>query len=297
MSLLVSVCIPTYNRSNSLKRAIENILSQTYNEIEILISDNFSTDETSRLCESLAKEDSRIRYFRQLSNIGPTANFEFVRKKAKGEYFIWLSDDDYLENDYIEKCVSELEKSEDLILVSGLCGFKKNGSDKINHFGNIIKLDSSYRLLRIFSYLYDVMDNSIFYGIYRTKKIDKFIMPNVLAGDWIWLVQILSKGKAKVLTNTRIIRSYGDSTSSSYESIVNVILAPKWNAKFPNIAIISNFFNFFLKKNILLLTISCFTLLLKFLRSVFVFYIRLSQARFYWVHGISAGLGYLMGYL
>lgn len=274
MSKLVSVCIPTYNRSNSLKRAIKNILAQTYTEIEILISDNCSTDETASLCESLIKENNKIKYFRQLSNIGPTANFEFVRKKSKGEYFIWHSDDDYLENDYIEKCVSEFEKNEDLILVSGLCGFKKNGSEKINHFGNIIKLDYSHRLFRIFSYLYRVMDNSIFYGVYRTKKIDKFIMPNVLAGDWIWLVQILSTGKAKVLTNTHIIRSYGDSASSSYESIVAVISAPKWNAKFPNIAIISNFFNFFFKKNILLLAISCFTLLLKFLRSVFVFYIR-----------------------
>ena len=275
MSGLVSVCIPTYNRSNSLKKAIENILAQTYNEIEILISDNHSTDETASLCESLVKKDSRIKYFRQTSNIGPTANFEFVRKKSKGEYFIWHSDDDYLEKDYIEKCVCELEKNQDLILVSGLCGFKKNGSEKINHFGNIIKLDSRYQLFRIFSYLYYVMDNSIFCGIYRTKKIDKFIMPNVLAGDWIWLVQILSIGKAKVLTNTRIIRSYGDSASSSYVRIVDTISAPKWNYKFPNTAIILNFFLFFRKKNFLLLTTSCLTLLLKVFRGVLASKIKL----------------------
>ena len=96
MSKLVSVCIPTYNRSNSLKRAIKNILAQTYTEIEILISDNCSTDETASLCESLLKENSKIKYFRQPYNIGPTANFEFIRKKSKGEYFIWHSDDDYL---------------------------------------------------------------------------------------------------------------------------------------------------------------------------------------------------------
>ena len=64
--MLVSICLPTFNRSNSLKKAIKNILAQSFSEIEILISDNCSTDETFSFCQTLIKENEKIKYFRQL---------------------------------------------------------------------------------------------------------------------------------------------------------------------------------------------------------------------------------------
>lgn len=100
---LISIGIPTYNRAQLLRRAIEDARSQTYPNLEIIISDNCSTDpEVEMICRSAAEQDARIRYFRQASNTGPTANFEFVLVKSTGEFFVWFADDDSHTTTYIE---------------------------------------------------------------------------------------------------------------------------------------------------------------------------------------------------
>ena len=102
-SPLISIGIPTYNRARLLRSAIEDARSQTYPNLEIIISDNSSTDpEVEMICRSAAAQDTRVRYFRQASNIGPTANFEFVLVKSSGQFFVWFADDDLHTPTYID---------------------------------------------------------------------------------------------------------------------------------------------------------------------------------------------------
>ena len=260
---LVSVCVPTYNRADKLKVAIMNIRAQSYYNVEIIISDNNSSDKTEELCSKLQKEDDRIKYFRQNNNIGPTANFEFVRQQAKGKYFIWHGDDDYLDQNYIEVCVDEFEKNPEYILISGLAAYKKNGLGEITHYGNTIQPNSQFSISRIINYLWKVEDNSIFCGMYKTADVKLAHMPNVLAGDWIWIVQVLQKGKAKVITKIHIYRSYGNSTSESYEKIITILRAPIWHAKYPNIAMSKNIISFYKNKNIIIGLVGFIILTLK----------------------------------
>ena len=273
---LVSVCVPTYNRVEKLKVAIKNIQRQTYDNLEIIISDNHSSDETEKVCIQLQKEDDRIIYFQQNNNIGPTTNFEFVRQRAKGKYFLWHGDDDYLDKDYIEVCVNELEQNSELILVSGLAAYKKYGLGKITHYGNVIQLSSKFSVMRIIKYLWNVQENSIFCGVYNTEYVKSAYMPNVLAGDWIWMVQVLLKGKAKVMEKIHIYRSYGDSTSESYEKIIVTLEAPIWHAKYPNIAIIKNIASFFKNKNVFIGLISFIVLAVRGFWNNFKRYFKLS---------------------
>ena len=77
-SSLVTIAIPTYNRARLLARSILSAQQQTYKNIEIIVSDNNSSDDTQFLCNSLAAKDSRIRYVRQLHNIGGTGNFNWL---------------------------------------------------------------------------------------------------------------------------------------------------------------------------------------------------------------------------
>lgn len=105
---LVSIGIPTYNRAKgNLLRVIERALGQTWQNVEVIVSDNCSTDQTPKLVEAI--DDPRLRYFRQESNIGPNNNFNYCLNQASGEYFLLFHDDDMIDEDFVEACMSSLE--------------------------------------------------------------------------------------------------------------------------------------------------------------------------------------------
>ena len=106
---LVSVVIPTCNRPDYLREAIASALRQTYQNMEILVRDNASTDETRKAVQSFA--DRRLRYHRHPENIGPTRNVIDGCREAHGEYVAHLHDDDIWEPDFLEKLVPPLREN------------------------------------------------------------------------------------------------------------------------------------------------------------------------------------------
>jgi glycosyltransferase involved in cell wall biosynthesis len=240
---LVSVCIPTYNRCEQLKSAVFSVMNGTYEHIAIIISDNASSDGTQEWCESICATDSRISYFRHEVNQGPTKNFEFARAKANGKYFMWLGDDDYLSSDYIEVCVAELETDESIALVSGV-GVFHSGKSFLERRSDLFQLTNSQVFILIAKYLWLVRDNSIYYGIYRFEMVKGISQMNCVAGDWIWIAEILVYGKARMLDTVVIHRAQGGTTSSSFENIVKVLGAPAWQARYPRAAIAMNLFRY-----------------------------------------------------
>jgi len=111
---LVSVIIPTYNRPEYLKLAIASAVKQTYRNIEIIVSDNCSTENTQAIVESF--QDSRIRFWRQPTNVGMFANQIHAFKMAHGKYVASLHDDDMWNEDFLEKLVPPLEENPDIVL-------------------------------------------------------------------------------------------------------------------------------------------------------------------------------------
>lgn len=111
---LVSVIIPTYNRSSYLREAIKSAVQQNYKNIEILVSDNCSSENPQAIVESF--QDSRIKFWRNETNIGMFANAINTFKKAQGKYVASLNDDDVWNEDFLEKLVPHLEANPDLTL-------------------------------------------------------------------------------------------------------------------------------------------------------------------------------------
>ncbi|MEM7726626.1 MAG: glycosyltransferase family 2 protein [Cyanobacteria bacterium P01_A01_bin.45] len=111
---LVSIITPTYNRPEYLKVALESALSQTYRNIEVIVSDNCSSENPQTLIESF--NDSRIRFSRNESNLGMFANTMKAFKMARGKYVGALLDDDMWEDDFLAKLVPPLEANPDLVL-------------------------------------------------------------------------------------------------------------------------------------------------------------------------------------
>ena len=105
----VSIGIPCYNRFQKLSRTLKSVQNQTYKNLEIIVSDNASSDiKIEKMMVDAAENDKRIKYFRQPKNQGNEFNFAFVLNQAIGEYFMWLCDDDWLSSNYIEKCLETL---------------------------------------------------------------------------------------------------------------------------------------------------------------------------------------------
>ncbi|MCG6134510.1 MAG: glycosyltransferase [Nostoc sp. LLA-1] len=111
---LVSVIIPTYNRPEYLQQAIASAVKQTYQNIEIIVSDNCSPENPQALVESF--QDPRIKFWRHPQNIGMIANQMNAFKMAKGKYVASLHDDDMWNEDFLAKLVPPLEANSDLIL-------------------------------------------------------------------------------------------------------------------------------------------------------------------------------------
>lgn len=104
---LISVGIPTYNRADLLERRIVNVLAQSYDNLEIIVSDNASPDPTVQdVCQKWASTDSRVKVYAQSENIGPHNNFLFVLAKANGKFFAWAADDDEWDADYLREAIS-----------------------------------------------------------------------------------------------------------------------------------------------------------------------------------------------
>lgn len=130
---LVSVLIPVYNRVSLVGDTIDSALNQTYDNIEIIIVDNFSNDGTWELLQDYARKDNRIRIYRNEVNIGPVRNWKRCIDEANGEYAKILWSDDLMEKTFIEKSISLFKKHSEIGFVySKTCIFKETNSIDIN---------------------------------------------------------------------------------------------------------------------------------------------------------------------
>jgi glycosyltransferase involved in cell wall biosynthesis len=228
-SPLVSIGLPTYNRAVLLARAIDSLLAQTWSQLEIVISDNASTDSTQAVCEAYARRDPRIRYLRNDVNLGPQRNFLATLEQARGEYFMWLSDDDWLDRDYIAACADWLIAHPDTALAAGVShGYRSGTFDRI-FAPTEVEQDSG--VARVLKYYATVADNSIFYGVMRREHALADPMRNFMGADWLFVAGLAYRGKLATLADVRVHRELGG-TSASLLRIARVMKIPLYQVVF-----------------------------------------------------------------
>jgi glycosyltransferase involved in cell wall biosynthesis len=111
--LLISIVVPTYNRSKYLQRCLDSILSQDGKYYEVIVSDNASPDNTQELMENYLN-DSRIHYYRNTTNLGVRENVYKATGYAQGQYIFWLTDDDYLLPNALSKVVEIINSNSEI---------------------------------------------------------------------------------------------------------------------------------------------------------------------------------------
>lgn len=107
----VSVGLPVYNGERYLEAAIESALGQTYEDFELIISDNASEDRTEAICRHYADLDERIRYRRHPRNLGAARNYNSVFAASRGELFRWVAHDDLSAPELLERCIGALDRA------------------------------------------------------------------------------------------------------------------------------------------------------------------------------------------
>ncbi len=112
----LSIGLPVYNGEEFLAESLDSLLSQTFDDFELIIADNASTDGTEALCRRYAKQDSRVRYLRLPQNVGCAPNHNLVFAESRGELFKWASDDDLYARDLLQRCVDALDENPAAVL-------------------------------------------------------------------------------------------------------------------------------------------------------------------------------------
>lgn len=114
---VIGIGVPVYNGAQYLTPAIESLLAQSFDDFDMIISDNASTDETPEICREFARRDPRVRYVRQPRNIGGPRNWSFVARQTQGQYFKWAAANDVCHRDMLLKCKQVLDEQRSAVLV------------------------------------------------------------------------------------------------------------------------------------------------------------------------------------
>lgn len=231
---LVSVGLPVFNGGDTIEAALDSLLSQTYTNIEVLVSDNASTDATREICEQTAIRDPRVEYVRQPKNLGPFANSRFVLERAKGDYFMWLGHDDWLSDRYIEACADTLTKEPEVASAGGLAIYHREGVEVFR--GDVVQLTQESPQERVAEYYRVVTDNGIFYAVMRREQLLKLRMKSAMGGDWLMVAAMAFLGKVVTVPSVTVHRERGG-ISQSYESIASSLGLSRFQAMFPHVAI------------------------------------------------------------
>ncbi len=233
---LVSIGIPTYNRAAKLARAVESVLAQTHRNIELVIVDDASSDDTEWRARAMAAGDGRVRYLRSAVNRGLSENFNLVCRELRGDYVMCLSDDDWLAPDYVERCLGAL--GGDVLLACGCARYVQES--RVLRCGRTMSFMADDPLIRVRGYIRDIDENGILYGLMPREVLNQASpMRNVLGGDWLVVASCLVQGKAVTLADTTLFRDVGG-TSASTSKLVATFGLPQWQARLPHLAIAWN---------------------------------------------------------
>ena len=167
----VSIGMPVYNEDKFIRQALDSILAQDYHNFELIISDNASTDETSKICQEYALKDSRIRYYHNETNIGSADNFNVVFHLASGPFFMWVSGHDLREPNYLAECVSMLSRNPEAVLCySDALWIDINGKilEEMKIAIDFHEEENKDRFVKI---LYELTYNYPIYGLIRSDKL------------------------------------------------------------------------------------------------------------------------------
>ena len=184
--------MPVYNGERFLAPAIESILGQTHQDLELVISDNASTDATVDICSRYAKSDPRIRLCRQVKNIGVTKNYNYVFRASRARYFKWASANDYCAPSLIGACKSVLDKKPEVVACYPRTNYIDDGGTVFQEADASLVITNPNPRSRFLLLLERMVLNNFFGGLFRSKALRQTRLEGTYLGSDLVLIAELA---------------------------------------------------------------------------------------------------------
>jgi glycosyltransferase involved in cell wall biosynthesis len=212
----VSIGMPVFNGERFLREALDSLLSQTFADFELIISDNASTDASEQICREYVRSDPRVRYIRQPRNMGAMYNWNFVVGEARGRFFKWASCNDRCEPTMLEKCVEVLRQDQNVVLCYGRTWFVDDDGSSLGACDSdpeILDPRPSQRLERLRDELHF---NNAMCGLIRLDRLKETrLNPPYAAGDMVLMTELALRGGYRLLPDVLFFRRRGKKSASN----------------------------------------------------------------------------------
>lgn len=210
----VSIGMPVYNGAATIGTAIAAVLTQSFADFELIISDNASTDETAEICDQAAMADPRIRVIHQPRNLGAIANFETVMGAARAPFFAFAAADDRMERNFIEETLAALENAPEAVACSPRTMIHfANGRSREAYGSKAIQGPGWWRVARFFA---RPADNSRFYGLFRTPALKSAYLHGCQFYALDWAISALTLARGDHLRSRSIVLHRQGAESRKY---------------------------------------------------------------------------------
>jgi len=215
----VSIGLAVYNGERYLALTIDSILAQTYQDYELIISDNCSTDRSGEICRRYAEQDSRVRFFPSEANKGAAWNFRRVFELARGPYFRWAPADDIFAPESVAACVEILDANPDAVLCYPQTILIDSAGAVIRPYDDNLDLraDSAVERYRMAARQIGLVN--VIYGLMRTERVRQTrLIRHYPGADIAFLLELTLYGKFIEINRPLFFRRMHEQASSSMKS-------------------------------------------------------------------------------
>jgi glycosyltransferase involved in cell wall biosynthesis len=206
----VTLGMPVYNGADYLRLSIDSLLTQTYPEFELIISDNGSTDDTEQICREYSRREDRIRYYRTAENRGAAWNFNhlFELAQTQSEYFKWATHDDLCTPTYLERCVAALDAAPpSVVLVYPKTRFIGEKGEVLEDYEDGLDLREPEPHARLRHLLNRLVYSNAAFGLIRAEALSRTrLLGNYPGSDYVLLAELALAGQFWELPERMFLR-------------------------------------------------------------------------------------------
>lgn len=218
--MLVTVIVVTYNSSKYVLETLDSVYRQTFSNIELIVSDDYSKDNTVELCQQWIDKHktrfTRAEVIKTTQNGGICRNYNYALQHANGEWIKYIAGDDILENNCIERFVANIKT--DTYLYTCITKHLQNGTGEIKLYSTRIPNSSAWKQARfMLKYLYGINGPTLFIERHHLTKIGGFEEKYPMIEDWPIAIRFTTSGLRIGIIDEPLVqwRIYGDSISHS----------------------------------------------------------------------------------
>ena len=188
----LSIGLPVYNGEKFLAAALDSLLAQTFQDFEIVIVDNASSDTTEKICRTYAAREPRIRYVRNERNIGGPLNFNRAFELSRGAYFKWAASDDLSEPDFLRRCIEVLNADPTVVMCHPKTRLIDDRGEILGDYVDRLRTDSPSPQRRFHDMICYKHSCFQMFGVVRSDILRKVRLLRQYTGSDLWMLAELT---------------------------------------------------------------------------------------------------------